>query len=48
MINGKNFLDWLVKDYIKTYNNIRKITTGQGDVYATGWLLIYPYFEEHN
>ena len=22
-----------------TYNNIRKIATGQRDIYATGWLL---------
>ena len=30
-----------------TYNNIWKIATGQGDDYTTGYLLDYPYFEEH-
>ena len=28
-----------------TYENIRKIDTGQGDDYATGCLLDYPYFK---
>ena len=27
-------------------NNIRKIVTGQGDDYATGYLLDYPYFKK--
>ena len=31
----------------KTYENIRKIATGQGDDYATGCLLDYPYFKDH-
>ena len=31
----------------KTYENIRKITTGQGDDYTTGCLLDYPYFKNH-
>ena len=29
----------------KTYENIIKITTGQGDNYTTGCLLDYPYFK---
>ena len=32
---------------IKTYENIRKITTGQGDDYTTGCLLDYLYFKEN-
>ena len=32
---------------IKTYENIRKIATGQGDDYPTGCLLDYPYFKEN-
>ena len=28
-----------------TYENIRKIATGQGDDYRTGCLLDYPYFK---
>ena len=43
MIDGKNFFDQPVKD-LRTYNNIIKIATGQGDDYATGCLLRYPYF----
>ena len=31
----------------KTYKNIRKIATGQGDDYRTGCLLDYPYFKDH-
>ena len=31
----------------KTYENIRKIATGQGDDYATVCLLDYPYFKDH-
>ena len=41
MINGKNFFDQLINRMIKTYENIRKIATGQGDDYATGCLLDY-------
>ena len=28
-----------MKNCIKAYDNIRKITTGQGDIYTTGCLL---------
>ena len=31
----------------KTYENIRKVTTGQGDDYTIGCLLAYPYFKNH-
>ena len=34
-----NFFDQLIKTYIKSYENIRKITTGQGDDY-TNWLFV--------
>ena len=36
MIDGKNVFDQPIKSYIKTYENIRKITNGQGDDYPTG------------
>ena len=45
MINGKNFFDQTVKSVMRTYDNIRKIVTGQGDDYATGCLLYYNYFK---
>ena len=41
MIDGKNFFDQPVKNTKLTYENIRKITTGQGDDYTTGCLLDY-------
>ena len=47
MINGKNFFDQPVKNDIRTYDNIRKITSGQGDDCATGCLLDYNYFKKH-
>ena len=47
MIDGKNFFDQPINSDLKTYENIRKIATGQGDDYATGCLLDYPYFKEN-
>ena len=43
-IDGKNLFDQLVKSDMKTYDNIQKITTGQGDDYTAGCLLDYSYF----
>ena len=31
---------------ILKHGNVRKIATGQGDDYATGCLLDYPYFKK--
>ena len=45
MIDGKNFFDQPINSMIKTYENIRKITAGQGDDYTTGCLLDYPSFK---
>ena len=45
MINGKNVFDQPIKNNKVTYENIRKIATGQGDDYTTGCLLDYPYFK---
>ena len=36
MIVGKNFFDQPINSHLKTYENIRKVTTGQGDDYKTG------------
>ena len=47
MINGKTVFDQQVKNDIKTYDNIRKISTGQVDDYTTGCLLDYNYLKEH-
>ena len=43
MINGKNFFDQPIKNNKVTYENIRKIATGQGDDYTTVCLLDYSY-----
>ena len=47
MIDGKNFFDQPIKNDKITYENIRKIATGQGDDYTTGCLLDYPYFKDN-
>ena len=47
MIDGKNFFWSTNKRYKVTYENTRKITTGQGDDYTTGCLLDYIYFKNH-
>ena len=47
IIDRKFFFDQTVKNDLKTYDNIRKISSGQGDDYTTACLLDYPYFEEY-
>ena len=47
MIDWKNFFDQPVENNSKTYDNIRKIATGQGDDYTTGYLLDYNYFNNY-
>ena len=44
MVNGENVFDQPIKNNKVTFENIRKIATGQGDDYTTGCLLGYPYF----
>ena len=46
VINGEDFFDQPIKNNKVTYDNIRKIATGQGDDYTTGCLLDYPYFAD--
>ena len=45
IIDRKNSFDQPIKDNKVTYENIRKIATGQGDDYTTGCLLDYTYFK---
>ena len=47
MIDGKNFFDQPVKNNKVTYENIRKIATGQEHDYTTGYLLDYIYFKNY-
>ena len=47
MINGKNYFDELVQNDKVTYENIRKVTIGQGDDDTAGCLLDYTYFRKY-
>ena len=47
MIDGKNFLDQVVKNNLSTYDNFRKIATGEEDDYTTGCLLDYNYYNKY-
>ena len=46
-IDGRNFYDQPINDSIKQYDEVRKISTGQGDDYTTGCLLDFAYFEKN-
>ena len=48
MIGRKNVFDYPVKSTMRTYDNIQKIATGQGDNYTTGCLLDYNYFNNYS
>ena len=47
MTDGRNFFHQAINNINKTYENIGKITTGQGDDYTIGSLLDYSYFKEN-
>ena len=46
-IDGRNFYDWPINYSIKQYDEVRKISIGQGDDYTTGCLLDFAYFEKN-
>ena len=46
-IDDRNFYDQPINDSIKQNDEIRKISTGQGDYYTTGCLLDFSYFENN-
>ena len=46
MTAARNFFDQKIRNNLQTYDNIRKIVTGQSDDYTTGCLLDYPYFKK--
>ena len=46
-IDGRNFYDQPINNSIKQYDEIRNISTGQGDDYTTGCLLDYSYFRRN-
>ena len=43
----KNAFDQSIKNDKRSYDNIRKIATAQGDDYTAGCLLDYNYFKKH-
>ena len=47
LINGENFFDQPIKNDKITYDNIRKIATGQGDDYTTACLLNYQNIKDY-
>ena len=46
-IDGGNFYDQPINDSIKQYDEVRKVSTGQGDDYTLGCLLDFSYFEKY-
>ena len=42
------FFDQIVKNNLRTHDNIKKTATGQGDNYPTRCLLDYLYFKEYH
>ena len=47
-IDVRNFYDQSTNDSIKQYDEVRKISTGQGDDYTTGCLLDFAYLKKKN
>ena len=46
-IDGRNFYDQQINNSIKQYDEVRKISSGQGDDYTTGCLLDSSYFRKN-
>ena len=47
LIDGRNFYDQPISNEITKYNELKKLTTGKGEDYATGCLLDYQYYKDH-
>ena len=45
MIDGRDFFNQTIKNCLRTYDNIQKVATGQGNDYTAEWY--YPHFEEY-
>ena len=45
-IDGRNFYDQPINDLIKQYDEIRKISIGQANDYATGCLLGFAFLKK--
>ena len=47
-IDRRNFYVQPINDFIKQYDEVRKVSSGQGDDYTTGSLLDFAYFKKKN
>ena len=47
LIDGGNLYDQPINDLIKQYDEVRKVSAGQGGDYTTGCLLDYAYFKDN-
>ena len=45
-IDGRNFYDQAINDLINQYDEVRKVSTGQGDDCTSGFLLDFAYFRK--
>ena len=43
-IDERNLYDQPINDLVKHYDEVRKVSTGQGGDYTTGCLLVFAYF----
>ena len=47
LIDGRIFYDQPINDLIKQYDEVKKVSTGCGDDYATSCLLDYAYLKDN-
>ena len=47
MIDGRIFCDQPISDFIKQYDEVRKVSAGQGHGYTIGRLLDYACFKDN-
>ena len=47
MIDGRNVCDQPISDFIKQYDEVRKVSAGQGHGYTIGRLLDYACFKDN-
>ena len=45
-IDGRNFYDQPINDWIKQYGEVKKASKGQADGYRTGCFIDFAYFEK--
>ena len=47
LLDGRNFYDQPINDLMKQHDEVRNISTGQGDDCTRGFLLDYAYFNDN-